>query len=49
MDGTSDWGAGGSPLVDALVEWVSVSRPLTAVAPLHTQVAIALLSIPQHL
>ena len=39
----------GRRLADALVEWVSVNRPLTAVAPLYTQVAIALLSIPQHL
>ncbi len=44
MDGNRGWVKVGRPLADALVEWLNFGRPATAVAPLHTIVAIALLS-----
>tara|TARA_B100000073_G_C23352470_1_gene419453 strand:- start:2 stop:376 length:375 start_codon:yes stop_codon:yes gene_type:complete len=45
MDGSLGWVRVGRPLADALVEWLNFGRPATAVAPLHTLVAIVLLSV----
>ena len=44
MQGSFDWVRVGRPLADALVESLNFGRPATAVAPLYTLVAIAVLS-----
>ena len=44
MNGGRGWVKLGRPLADVLVEWLNFGRPATAIAPLHTILAIALLS-----
>ncbi len=44
MNGNRGWVKVGRPLADSLVEWLNFGRPATAIAPLHTFLAIALLS-----
>lgn len=44
MNGNRGWVKVGRPLADSLVEWLNFGRPATAIAPLHTLLAIALLS-----
>ena len=44
MDGRLSWVRVGRPGADVLVEWLNFGRPATAVSPLYTLLAIALLS-----
>ena len=44
IDGGLGWVRVGRPLADVLLEWLNFGRPATAVAPLYTLVAMALLS-----
>ena len=44
MDGRLSWVRVGRPGADVLVEWLNFGRPATAVSPLYTLLAIAVLS-----
>ena len=45
MYGNLGWVKVGRPLADVLVGWLNFGRPATAVSPLYTLVAIAILSL----